>query len=227
MSPSQIDEAKRLAGTMPREAIAEALGVSLSNLKRSVKDVRFTYFNHLRNNPKMVREVCSYYEKHGKRKTQEKYPHLKIRSIVEKYKNFSPRQSRWKDHELIELAKFAGLVSFKKQAEFFNRPLANEGAIRSAWVKNLKTKSSFMHGLPIHKAKIFLNSGFPVIKRQALTRDRYSNEMVLFCDAKNYIADDCPEFIKGAITAMAEFQVLLFGADPRTEIENILESFND
>lgn len=222
MTEDEIAEAKRLAGTMPREAIAEAVGVSLSNLKRSCKGVNFYYFNRWANNPDLVKEITAYYEKHGRRKTEDKYPDAKVRSVVERYKLFNPRQVKWKDHELIELAKFAGLISFKNQARFFNRPRSNEGSIRSVWVKTFKTKQTFMHGLPIHKAKLFLEDGFPIIKRQAMIRNRYSNEMVLFCDAVKYIRKDCPEFVALAIKAMAEFQVKLFGDDPRFEIESIL-----
>lgn len=225
MTADQIKEAKRLAGTMPREAIAEILGVSLSNLKRSCTGIKFNYFNRWAANPGFVKELLAYYEKHGRRKTEDKYPEANVKAIVERYKDFSPRQIKWKDSELIELAKFAGLISFKNQANFFNRPRANEGSIRSAWAKKFKTKPLFMHGLPIHKAKLFLEKGFPLIKRQSLVRDRYQNQMVLFCDAVNYIRKDCPEFVALAIKAMAEFQIKLYGDDPRLEIENIIEAF--
>ena len=226
MSMDQINEAKRLAGTMPRENIAIELGVSLSNLKRSCPDVRFTFFNHLKNNPNIVKEVCKYYEKHGLKKTSEQYPEIRIRSLVERYKIYRPRQIKWKDEELIELAKFAGLIPLKEQAKFFNRPRANEGSIKSAWYKKFKTTPCFMHGLPVHKAKLFLEPGFPSlnIKRQ-ISGD--PTKIVIFSDAVNFLRKDCPDFVQIAIKAMAEFQNKLFGNDPRAEIENILFAFSN
>jgi hypothetical protein len=222
MTKKQIEIAKSLIGTMSRDDICKKLGVSASNLKRSCPGTSFYFFNRYAANPDMVKEVCKYYEKHGLRETQEKFPELKIRSIVERYKLFSPRQSRWKDNEIIELVKFAGLVSAKKQAEFFNRPLAHEGSIRSVWVKNFKTAPRFMHGLPMHKAKLFVKPECPTLKKDNLWRDVGGTEMVLFCDAVKYLEDDCPDFVKEAIQAMAEFQEKLFGKNPRVEIENIL-----
>lgn len=225
MSKAQIAEATRLAGTVPRDEIARAIGVSLSNLKRSCTGTSFNYFNRYVANPEMVEQVCRYYEKHGKLKTQQKFPNISVRSIVERYKIFKPRQSRWKDDELIELAKFSGLISFKNQAQFFNRPLANEGSIRAAWSKTLKARPGYMHGLPIYKANLFLVPGFPTIQFQEQERGG-DRTMVLFCDAIHYLRPDCPEFVKQAIQAMAEFQKKLFGNDPRAEIENIIAAMS-
>jgi len=225
MTAEQIAEAKRLAGTMPRDEIAKRLGVSLTNLKRSCPNVKFIYYYFWKNNPDLVLEICKYYEKNGKMKTQEKYPDIKIRSIIEHYKLFKPRQIKWKENELIELAKFAGIVPLKQQAKFFNRPRANSGSIKSVWYKKFKTTPCYMHGMPIHKAKIFLEKGFPMItvKRQ-ISGDQ--TRLALWCDAVFYIRKDCPDFVRDAINAMAEFQNKLFNGNPRMEIENILACFN-
>lgn len=224
MTYDQIKLAKMLAGTMPRDEIAKKLGVSLSNLKRSCPEIKFTYHNRWVNNPTLVKEICRYYEKYGKTKTQEKYPEIKIRSIIEHYKFYKPRTIPWKDNELIELAKFAGLIPLKDQAKFFNRPNANAGSIKSAWYKRFKTTPCYMHGMPVHKAKIFLQPNFPTIKVKRQISGS-PTKLVLFCDAINFLRDDCPEFIKEAIIAISDFQKSLFGENPRHEIENIVMAF--
>jgi hypothetical protein len=225
MTKEQILMAKTMAGSAPRDIIAATLGVSVANLKRSCPGVSFYYFNRYAANPEMVKEVCNYYQKHGRRATEEKFPEVSVRAIVERYKLYSPRKIPWKDNELIELVKFAGILNFKNQARFFNRPGANEGSIRSAWAKKFKCAPSGIHGLPLYKARLFVSPDCPKIKTQSRQGDG-EGFIVLFCDAANYIVKDCPDFVRQAILAMAEFQKKLFGPDPRLEIENILLSFS-
>ena len=127
MTEDQIEIAKSLAGTLDRRDIAEKLGVSLSNLKRSCRDIKFNYHNKYKANPGKVKELCEFYEKNGRVKTQEKYPDWSVRSVVERYKLFTPRQRRWENSEIIEAIKMGGLVSFENQAKYFNRPNDNAG----------------------------------------------------------------------------------------------------
>lgn len=217
MTPDQIELAKSMAGTMPRENIAEALGVSLVNLKRSCRGVSFYYFQTYAANMDLVKEVCAYYEKHGRVKTQEQYPHLKIRSIVERYKFFEPRCLPWTENEKIELVKFAGLATKANQAKFFNRPRANKGSIVSAWIKIFKVSPRQLHGLPRYKAKLFAKPGCPYIKTE-------HGFIYLWSDLENYLAADCPEFIVTAVKAMAEFQRKILGENPHVEAVNIQQA---
>ena len=135
----QIEQARLLAGTMPLDWIAVALNVSSSNLKRSCPDIKFAYHNKFQKDPNLAKEVCLYYSRFGKIKTQEKFPDIKIDSVIEnknyKSKWVTPRQVKWTGLQLIELVKMRGFLTFSQQAKYFNRPRANAGSIRSAWQK--------------------------------------------------------------------------------------------
>lgn len=225
VTPEMLDQVINLAGTMLRKEVAKEIGISDSDLKRVANTLNIS-LKKIHYKESDILEVRKYYLKHGRPATEEKFPNIKVRTIIERHgwiKGECPRQKRWTDQEIVELAKFAGLISFKNQAEYFRRPRANEGAISSAWNKKFKTKPGYMHGLPLYKAKIFLSPDAPTIRYQEQERGG-DRKMVLFCDAINYLRPDCPDFVRDAIKAMAEFQHKLFGEDPRFEIENILEA---
>lgn len=219
-----IEKVLKLAGTKIGREVADELGMSVASLKRITKTLGISA-KKVTVTESQVAEVREYYLKHGRPATQARFPDIKVRTIIERYgwiKGECPRQRRWTDQELIELAKFAGIVSLEKQARFFNRPGANAGSVKAAWSKRFKTHPGFMHGLPIHKAKLFLDPGYPTIEVENLHVDVGGKKMVLFCDAEKFIAKDCPGFVRDAVKAMAEFQRKLFGKDPRLHIENIL-----
>lgn len=227
MTPEQIHQARNWAMTKPRAEICKLLEVSLSNLKRSCPDVSFNYKNYTRNkyitNPKLVKKVCAYYEKHGKRKTQEKFPEVNIRSVVERYTDFKPRQSRWSDKQIQELAKMAGLISFKAQAKYFNRPLANEGSIRSAWVKKFGHGQRVINGMAHWKAKHFIKKSCPIIETPFGSNSHTQKHLILWVDFEKHIRSDCPEFIKEAVGTMASFQRKLFNVkDVRTKVKRLI-----
>lgn len=222
-TPGQVATVKAMAGEVHISEIAALLGVHRSFIKRIGLTLGIS-FRIETYSKETVREVTAYYLKHGKPATEKKFPNVSVRTIIEHksgLRGLNPRCRPWTDGEMVELAKFAGLVSYKNQAIFFDRPRANEGAVKSAWVKKFKTHPGFMHGLPVHKAKLLLDPGFPLIERQESERGG-RRKMVLFCNAVPFISKDCPAFAADAIRAMAEFQEKLFGKDPRIEIENIL-----
>ena len=45
--------------------------------------------------PDVVTTVCLTYQVLGKRETQALFPDVRVRSIVERYKHYAPRQLRW------------------------------------------------------------------------------------------------------------------------------------
>lgn len=214
MSRKQIAMAKDLAGTMPRDEIAKKLDCSLANLKRSCPGTKFTFFNRWANNPDFVKELCAYYEKHGRRPTERKYPHAKIRSIVEHYKFFSPRQVRWKGAELVEAVKMAGLVSHNGQAKYFKRPRANEGSIKSLWYKKFKIDQPQyrMHGLTKNKAIWLCKSTVPFIETGFGPQNcKFAYHIALWIDVEKHLKPGIPDSFKDGIYAMARFQRKLFG----------------
>lgn len=222
LTKSQILEAKRLAGTMPREWIALALNVSLSNLKRSCDGVEFNYYNKYKANPELTKQVLKYYEKHGKTKTQNKFPEVSVRSIVERYKH-QPRQLRWTGREIIELVKMHGFISKAAQAKYFNRPRANAGSITSAWQKTLKIKSANVktsfHVSTSYKIKQFLKKSCPTIQ----VANKNVQRAYLWHDINKHLKKDSPDLLKQCAEAIADFQEWLYGSkNPRAEIVKMI-----
>lgn len=223
MTESQKQLAMSLRGEYKREEIAKRVGVSLSNLKRSMPDVSFAWKNGSRKyniNPKLIKEVCEYYEMHGKVKTQKKFPNVKLRSIVERYKYYSPRQIRWTDEQIKKAAQMAGIVSPEAQARHFNRPRANKGSIVSLWMKKFGSGGGNVNGLSWHTAKHFIKPNCPVVKTQfwkqrnashklSYLRKEHSRKIVLWVDFVNYQKPSNPDWIKEAAKTMAKFQIWL------------------
>lgn len=230
MTREQVAEAKLLVGKMPREEIAQTVGVSLANLKRSMRGVRLNYYNHLRARPDLVKEVCKYYEKHGRRETEKRYPKLKIRSIVERYKDYKPRQIRWTDEQICELVKMGGIISYRHQWRFFKRPNAYEGSTKSFWMKRMSFSGGGIHGLSHWIAKEITTGDCPYIctefwetRDRRYISDRFSRKLYLWVDMENHLKLGIPKFIEDAVVIMAEFQRWVFQSkSPKKEIEKMI-----
>lgn len=232
LSKKQIELVKKYAGTMFVHEMAEKVGTSKSNLVRWNRQVGRLNLNALAYPENVIEKVTSYYEKHGKRKTQEKFPDVNVRSIVERYKKFKPRNSRWTDNQIKELVQMAGLISMKAQAKYFDRPMANAGSIRSAWRKKFGMGAGYINGMPWHRAKYFIDSKCPSIERRFWAQRRENRGkkqkvrrvVFLWVDMEKHLRDDCPEFIANGIHAMADFQRWVFGVkDVRAKVRRIVE----
>lgn len=206
-----------LIGKMSREDIAEQMGVSLASLKRAFPGVRLAYFNRYVINPQLVRQVCVYYERHGKRATQERFPEVRVRSVVERYKQFRPRQVRWTDEQIIEAARMAGLVSYRAQAKYFNRPRANEGSIQALWQKRFGFGDGCINGLVKWHAKPLIRGGHSkYIRPVGRGRDGqpiHFRSLILWVDLERILKPNVPAFIVQAIRTMADFQRWLWRSD--------------
>lgn len=227
MTPSQIKSAKKLAGTMPREEIAKTLGVSLTNLKRSCTGTKFYFFNRYANNPELVNKVCAYYEKNGKKKTQETFPDINVRCLIERYKNFSPRQTKWRDEEIIEAVKMAGLISFTGQQLYFHRPNAHEGSIRSLWMKRFRFGQGKINGLRGHRGlPLVTDRCKPITIWFGDTRDRskWESKIYLWVDLEKHLKPEVHPDIKQAIKSMAQFQKWLWNSkNPKPKILKMIK----
>lgn len=211
LTKDKVEIIKELAGHVPKEVIADYLGISTNYLKPKVLGISFNYYNIYKKDPNLVSKVCKYYEKHGKVKTQKEFPNIKVRSIVERYKNFKPRQTRWKNEQLIELLRMAGLISFDAQAKFFKRPNAHRGSIQKKWV-NLNGSPTLINGMFKSVVKHIVTKKAPYIK---LKTGQY---ILLWVDMEKCLRDWVPDFIKEAIDTMADFQRMLFGSYPRRSV---------
>jgi DNA-binding XRE family transcriptional regulator len=232
LSTAQKKEALRLRGKLTKEEIAKRIGASRSSVMRLGRDLKLSFAAtyKYKANPRLVKQVCQYYEKHGKVKTQEKFPQVSVRSIVERYKCFSPRQTRWTDDQLMELARMAGIVSQRAQAKYFKRPGANEGSIKSAWMKKFKSSGGSINGLSWNIARHFVTKQCKPMRTQFWTprNKRSSNlkgrQVVLWTEMQKHLKADVPQWIKESVQAMAKFQIWLHGsAQVKRKIIKLIE----
>lgn len=210
MNKEQIKDVKKLIGKMDGRDIAKELGVSLSNIKRAFRGTRLAFHNKYVLNPDLVKRVCKYYEKHGRPKTQKRFPEISVRSIVERYKWFNPRCIRWTDKEIVELAKMAGLVRMDHQAEYFKRPRANAGSIQSAWMKKFGVCGGSINGMSEFMAREIVTEKCPRLKTEFYQARRkgqfYYRSLCLWVDMEKNIKKQAPKFITDAVKQMAAFQ---------------------
>lgn len=228
MSAAQISNAKRLAGTMSGGDIAKTLGVSPSNLKRSCGATSFAFFSRYARNPRLVAQVCRYYEKHGKHKTQERFPEISVRSIVERYKLFSPRQIRWSGAEILEATRMAGIVTLASQAKMFGRPRAYKGSIRSLWAKKFGIGPANVNGAYWHMAKNYVRPSCPVQivnmgTTQKKSHRKLDHKLVLWVDFEKHMKPNAPDIIIQGVKALAKFQRWVHGPQVRRSVNSLRE----
>ena len=214
LTPTQEAMVRRMAGTTFIKNLARAVGTSNSNLDRWAKQNRVN-INALAYRPETIRSVCSYYEKHGLQATQDAFPNVRVRSIVERFKNFAPRLIRWSDEQIIEAAKMAGLVSHKAQAKYFNRPNANEGSIRSLWIRKFKISGGSVNGMVNWYAKELVDVKVEYLKPKGMSKGEVIEfrRLILWVDLERYLKAEVPRFIRDAIKTMADFQRWLWKSD--------------
>ena len=213
-----------MAGKVPRKEIAEKLGVSLVNLKRSCPGISFATTWIHKQNPERTRAVILFYFKHGKVATEEKFPDVNVKAIVDRPEYYGVkrtyRQIRWKESELLESVKMAGLVSFRAQANYFKRPRANAGSIKSLWTKNHKQKWSEINGMPHNRARRlvrFHGTSGKYIKTAGTNREGghgyFGRKVMLWVDLEKSLRPELPDFIKDGVKAMADFQRWIWNSD--------------
>lgn len=205
LTKSQINKAKKLIGKMPRDEIAKELKTSVSNLKRA--KVGYLYYKNYkyRANPKLVQRVCKFYEKHGLRKTQEEFPDITVRSLIERYPQYRPRQIRWTDEQIIDAVKMAGFVSFDEQSKYFNRPGAKAGSIKKLWISRLSGSPMAIHGLSGWNAQFIVDPKCPHVKTPS------GISLYLWVDLENHLLPEMPQFLHEAVSTLATFQRKLYG----------------
>lgn len=213
-----------MIGKMDRVEIAERLGTSLTSLKRAFRGQRLGYHNWCVRQPELVKAVNSYYEEHGKNKTAERFQ-LKpkqVEHIIYRYKQFKPRQIRWTDKQITEAARMAGLVSPRAQANYFNRPNAHAGAIKSLWMKRFGMGAGSINGMAHWTAKELVDEDAPYIKPIGESRAGNPIEfrrLFLWVDIEKHLKKDIAPFLKDAVRSMADFQRWLHKSNnPRLKI---------
>jgi hypothetical protein len=228
MTTEQIRQAKKLIGTMPRDEIAETIGVSVASLKRAFRGTRICFFNKHVANPDRVKQVTKFYERHGRAETQKAFPEINVRSIVERYKLFRPRTIRWSEGQIIELARMGGVITYESQAKYFKRPGANAGSIKSAWTKKFKIAGGSINGMSHHIARQIVDNDCPFVTtrfwEQRKASGNYGRRLYLWVDMEKHLQPDIPNFIRDAVVSLAKFQRWLHQRkNPRLAIGRLIE----
>ena len=219
---------KKNLGKVYRKDLAKMARISVSTLQR------YCYFENLSTkktiySPQLINQVVRYYEKHGKVPTQEKFPNVRLRSIIERHPH-KFRQEKWKDDEIKEVTKMSHLVPMRLQAKYLNRPNANGGSIRSVWQKTIGANGAYVNGLPLWLAKPLITKSCPVYYLKFICYDIKTNRhdeickpLVLWIDIKRHLRATVPDHIKDAISAMVKFQKWIHGRNVRLSIKKIIE----
>lgn len=146
----QQDMLRSMINVYTHDEMAERIGVSRATVRRWFREQGLRS-HATKYGDDVVQAVLGAYVEHGKTRTQELFPDVAVRSIVERHEH-APRQVRWLDHELTQAARMAGLVRHSAQAVYFNRPNAYGGSIKSLWVKRFGCAPSEINGLSVELA---------------------------------------------------------------------------
>lgn len=215
---------RRLAGTMFIKDLAKKVGTSDSNLDRWARDNKFD-INALKYSDEEIAIVCAYYAKHGKTKTQKKFPKVRVRSIVERhYKtlNLPARCTPWTDEQLVQLARFGGIASFTEIANYFKRPRAFNGSIQSVWMKRFGHGCRYLNGAPYNWAHKLVTNDCPLYTSKFCETRLGPQKIYLWIDLEKHLLPEIPDHISSAIKSLAKFQRWLHGKNYRANIMRIL-----
>ena len=80
-----VDIVKEFRGKIYADEIGKKLGIGRCTLSRLFPGVSFAYYNKFQLNKKLTKDIINFYEKFGIKKTRQKYPGIKLRSVIERY----------------------------------------------------------------------------------------------------------------------------------------------
>lgn len=201
-------------GKKPVTEMAELLGTSTCNVKRAFRGQSLWFKNgKLKNNPELVRQVTNYYRQHGRPATVDRFPDISVKSIIDRPEYYGlgkhGLQIRWTDDQIIEAVKMCGLISFRAQAIYFNRPGANEGSIKALYVKRFDKIGGSVNGMVHDWARHLVNQNARYLRPIGNSRKHQPvlfRKLILWVDMEEVLKPEVPTFIKEAIHTMADFQ---------------------
>lgn len=206
---------RQLRGTMPRRQVAERVGIPHAQLNRYLAEQGLT--SNARNYPPdVVQAVCATYAALGKRRTQELFPDVVVRCIVERHKDYAPRQIRWTPQQHVEAVRMAGLVSHTAQARYFGRPNAFEGSIRSFWAKGMGCAPRDVHGLGHHLVWRLATPGVPAV---LVSQQEHPGArcVVLWLDLVHHLRPGVAPEVRQMVEVLARFQRWVYGGITESE----------
>ena len=211
---------RQLRGTMTRARIAERVGITHAQLNRYLAEQGLTS-NARDYPPEVVTAVCTTYAALGKRRTQDLFPDVVVRSLIERHKDYPPRQVRWTGEQQIEAVRMAGLVSHTAQARYFGRPNAFEGSIRSFWQKGMACAPRDVHGLGHHLVWQIARPGVPavLVSQQEQPGARV---VVLWLDLVGHLRPGAAPEVRQMVEVLARFQGWLYGSTDTAVIRRMV-----
>lgn len=223
LNPEQIKIVKRYVGKKPRHEVAQLAGCSLAALRRWARDndMSLAWIGGTKKyliRPELIKEVCEYYAKHGKLATKKKYPKVRLRSIIERYYKdlgMPPRQKRWTDKQVIELAKLQGMYSQPYQAIYFNRPNAARSSIPHKLSRFYGRNLKHVNGLPKWLIVRFLDTDKPESLKEMVNYN-----IVPWYFIQQHIKPGLNPEIYHCIDLMVKFQKILWGRNVKANIKN-------
>ena len=224
LTPAQAAQVLALRDTCYRHEIARRVGVSLAQVSRFLREQGLS--SNARNLPAAtVAAVLRVYEqaprKQGKQRVRELFPDVAVRSVVERYRDFAPRQRRWQAEELREAVQMAGLVRPTTQARYFARPHAATGSIKSVWAKVFQCAPRDINGLGAHLAWRLTTPGCPAVL-VAHEQASSGTPKVLWLDLAQHLRPDLPEWVHDAVQALAGMQAWVHGTTDSAAIRAMI-----
>jgi hypothetical protein len=221
VTAGQAQQILALRDTLPRWQIAERVGISHAQLNRYLAE------QGLRSNardypPGVVAAVCATYAALGKRRTQDLFPDVVVRCIIERHKDYAPRQIRWTGVQALEAVRMAGLVSHTAQVRYFGRPNAFEGSIKKFWARVVGCAPSDIHGLGFHVAWPLATAGTPatLVTQAAQSCPR---AVVLWLDLAAHLRPGVAPEVRRMVEVLARFQAWLFGSTDTAVIRRMVQ----
>ncbi len=232
LTPRQEKIVYQYATKITLQELMEKTGLKKDKLFSWIKRTgAFKSFDSRKGPPEhLVRDVFAYYKKHGGPKTEKKFPHVFVKSMVGNPKHRAkyltkPLWDLWKPHEKVELIRMRDIVSHEAQAKYFNRRQATAASV-SHYLSNQNIPKD-ANGMSLTFARNFVSMDCPYLTtpRGKNTKQTRPSCTCLWVDMERYIRDDCPAHMVRAIKTMAKFQRWIFKTDtPRHKILNMIKS---
>jgi hypothetical protein len=218
VTPEQADQLRQLAGHVSQQEIQQRLGLSKAAISRWLREqgLKVKHFNAP--DDTTIDAVCRVYETGGRHAVEQQFPQVRVRSVIERYKRYRPRQIRWTAQQQLEAARMAGLVSRNAQARYFGRPNAYGGSIRSLWAKRFQCAPGDVNGLGGHLAWQIALPGVPAVLVPTDTGAPGPKMRVLWLDLAQWLKPDVDPLIRQMIETLAAFQQWLHATDDPDQI---------
>jgi hypothetical protein len=221
VTSAQGQQIAALRGTIARWQIAERVGISHAQLNRYLAEQGLAS-NARDYPPEIVTAVCATYAALGKRRTQDLFPDVVVRCVIERHKDYPPRQVRWTGAQQMEVVRMGGLVSHTAQVRYFGRPNAYEGSIKKFWERVVGCAPRDVHGLGVHQVWRLTTPGVTAVLIHQATQPG-PRAIVLWLDLTQHLRPGVTPEVRQMVEVLARFQAWLFGSTDPARIRRMIQ----